>query len=499
MKRLAIGVWLVLFTVFIVSSNCIASRIIISQGNDAATLDPHLTLTMTDINVINHVCDGLVKRDLDMQIVPSLAKSWKMVDPLTHEFKLQEGVKFHNGEPFNAQVVKFNIERILDPKFVSRITTFLKIIDRVEVVDDYTVRIITKNPSPVLNNQLLSLRMIPPKYVKEKGDQYVIRNPVGTGPYRFVEWVKDDHITFEAYKEHWRGKPPFDKVIFKPIPEESTRVAALLTGEVDIITNVPPSEIKRLKEAKNVFPIISPSTRCMFIKFNTEKPPFNNKWVRQAVNYAVDKDAIIDALFDGKADKLNGQLLSPEYFGYNPTLKPYPYDPQKAKDLLAKGGYPGGFETDFDASSGRYLLDREVAQAIAGQLLKVGIKTKLQFLEWGLFMKKYVRTHKMANITVIGYAGHTVEADGMYTFLSTESPYSYYSNKEVDKLLVEGRTTLDQNKRLEIYKKVSEIMHEDAPIGFLWQQVNIHGVNKKFDWWKPRADQNIWMFQFPPK
>lgn len=500
MKRWTAIVCALLFSGFIAFSNlCFAQKVTISQGNDAATLDPHLTLTQSDISVIDHVCDTLVRRDLDMKIVPALAESWKAIDPLTHEFKLRRAVKFHNGEPFNAQVVKFNIERILDPKFVSRITTFIKFIDRVEVVDDHTVRIVTKEPSPILLNQLVTVSMIPPKYVREKGDQYVTRNPVGTGPYRFVEWVKDDHITFEAYNEHWRGKPYFDRVIFKPIPEDSTRVAALLTGEVDIISNVPPSEIKRLKEAKNVFPLINPSTRCMFIKFNTEKPPFNNKWVRQAINYAVDKDAIIDSLFEGKAKKLNGQLLSPEYFGHNPELKPYPFDLKKARELLAKGGYPDGFEVEFDSSSGRYLLDREVSQAIAGQLLRVGIKAKVTYLEWGLFMKKYVRTHNLASMTIIGYAGHTLEADGMYTFLSTESPYSYYSNKEVDKLLIEGRTTLDENKRMQIYKKISEIIREDAAIAFLYQQVDIYGVNKKFDWWKPRADENLWMFQFPPK
>ncbi len=500
MKRWTIVVWVFLFIGSLAFSNpSAASQIIIAQGNDAATLDPHLTLTMSDINVINHVCDGLVRRDLDMTIVPGLAESWKSIDPLTHEFKLRGGVKFHNGEPFTAQVVKFNIERVLEPKFVSRIKTYLKIIDRVEVVDDHTVRIVTKKPSPVLLNQLLRVLMLPPKYVKEKGDKYVTRNPVGTGPYRFVEWAKDDHITLEAYKEHWRGKPPFDRVIFKPIPESSTRVAALLTGEVDIITNVPPSDIKRLKDSKNVHPVINPSIRCMFVKLNTEKPPFNNKWARQALNYAVDKDAIIDSLFEGKAKKLNGQLISPEYFGYNPDLKPYPYDPQKAKELLAKGGYPNGFEVEFDTPSGRYLLDREVSQAIAGQLLRVGIKAKVKVLEWGLYMKKYVRTHNLAPMAFLGYAGRTVEADGMYTFLSTESPYSYYSNKEVDKLLVEGRTTLDRNKRMKIYKKISEILREEAPIAFLYQQVDIYGVSNKFDWWKPRADQNIWMFQSPTR
>jgi peptide/nickel transport system substrate-binding protein len=500
MKRWAFLVCALLFSGSMVFSNfCFASQVIISQGNDAATLDPHQTTTMSDYNVINHVCDGLVRRDLDMKIIPDLAESWKTIDSLTHEFKLRRGVKFHNGEPFNAQVVKFNIERIFDPKLKSRVKTHIEFIDRVEVVDEYTVRIVTKEPSPIILNQLLTVSIIPPKYVKEKGDQYVARNPVGTGPYRFVEWVKDDHIILEAYNDYWRGKPPFDRVIFKPIPEDSTRVAALLTGEVDIITNVPPTEINRLKGAKNVHPITIPSVRCMFVKLNTEKPPFNNKWVRQALNYAVDKEAIVDSLFEGKAKILNGQVISPEYFGYNPALKPYPYDPQKAKELLAKGGYPDGFEVEFDTPSGRYLLDREVSQAIAGQLLRLGVKAKVTVLEWGLFMKKYVGTHNLAPMALIGFGHRTVDADGQYTFFSTESPYSYYSNKEVDKLLMEGRSTLDPSKRMEIYKEVSESLREDAVIVFLYQQADIYGVSEKFKWWKPRADENIWMFQFPPK
>ena len=498
MKRFKIVFWSLMFVGSMIFANsCPAAQMIIAQGTDAATLDPHLTLTWSDYNVINHICDGLIRRDQDMKIVPDLAESWKLIDPLTHEFKLRRRIKFHNGEPFDAQVVKFNIERILDPKFSSRIKPFLEAIQRVEVVDDYTVHIITKKPSPVLLNEILNVQMLPPKYVKEKGDQYVTRNPVGTGPYRFVGWVKDSHITLEAFEQHWRGKPSFDRLIFKPIPEDSTRVAALLAGEVDIITNVPPSEINRLKAHKEVMPLMIPSTRCMFIKLNTEKPPFNNKWVRQAINYAVDKDTLIEALFEGKVRKLDGQPLGPEYFGYNPDLKAYPYDPKKAKELLSKGGYPNGFEVEFDTSSGRYILDKEASQAIAGQLLKVGVKAKVSVLEWGLLMKKYVEAHNMAPMTFFGIAARSIDADGMYTFDLAGSKFSYYHNEERDRLVLEARTIVDQNKRLNIYKKVSEIYREDAPFLYLYQQADIYGINKKCNWWKPRADSSIWIFQIP--
>lgn len=481
----------------VVADPCCAAQITIGQGTDAATLDPHLTLTMSDINIINHVCEGLIQRDQDMKIIPDLAESWKVTDPLAYEFKLRRGVKFHNGEPFDANVVKFNIERILNPGFSSRIKPFLEAISKVEVVDDFTVRIITKKPSPVLLNELLNVLMLPPKYVKEKGDQYVTRNPVGTGPYRFVEWMKDSHITLQAYEQYWRGKPSFERLVFKPIPENSTRVAGLLAGELDIITNVPPSDINRLKAQKDVSLVLMPGTRCMFVKLNTEKPPFNNKWVRQALNYAVDKDALVDALFEGKARILNGQLLTPEYFGYNPKLKAYPYDPQKAKELLAKGGYPNGFEVEFDSPSGRYLLDTEVSQAIAGQLLKVGVKAKVSVLEWGLLMKKYVEAHNMAPMTFFGMAARSIDADGMYTFDLPGSPFTYYHNVERDRLVLEARATMDPQKRQKIYDEVSEIYREDAPFVFLYQQVDIYGVSKKCEWWKPRADTSIRIFQVP--
>ncbi len=461
----------------------------ISQGNDLATTDPHQTVTVTDYNVLWHIYDGLVRRDQAGDFVPWLATSWKTLNDTTWEFRLRQGVTFANGEPFDATAVKFNIERILDPKANLRVATWLKPITRVEVVNAGTVRIHTKEPFPTLVPQLATIFMVPPKYTAEDPGR-LARQPVGTGPYRLVEWIKDDHVTLERRTGAWGKMPEVGTVIFRPIPEDGTRIAALLTGEVDLITNVPPTDTKRIAVAAGKRVAVVPSNRGMLVLFNAEKPPFSDRLVRQAINYAIDKDALVKSLFEGKTSVLDGQLVTPDYFGYNPTLKPYSYDPAKAKQLLSEAGYSSGFQTSFDSPSGRYLLDKEVAQAIGGQLAQVGIRSDVQALEWGVYMAKLTKARQLAPMALIGWAWPTFDAGGLLSLIKEGSPYSYYKSPEFNRLLNAANSTMDSQKRKELLHQVARVLRADPPAAFLYREPNIYGLGDRLVW-KPTTDQTI--------
>ena len=263
----------------------------------------------------------------------------------TWEFKLRKGVKFHNGEDFNAAAVKFVLERMADPKLKLRQTVFQGVIDRVDVVDDTTARIVTKKPYPVMDAMLCIYgQVIPPKYFQEKGPVHFATHPVGTGPYKFVSWAKDDQLVLQANENYWRGAPKIKKVIFRPIPEATTRVAGLQTQELDIIVNIPPHLMRLMDWKGRSFVSKVPSVRVIFMAFdNTKGGPVADKRARQAIAQAIDMETIIKKVLEGNG-LLLGSPLTKYHFGYDPTIKPYLYNPEKAKKLLAEVGYAKGFD-----------------------------------------------------------------------------------------------------------------------------------------------------------
>ena len=229
----------------------------------------------------------------------------------------------------------------------------------------------------------------------------------------------------------------------------------------------------------------------MLVLFNAEKPPFSDRRVRQAVNYAIDKDALVKSLFEGKTTPLDGQLVTPDYVGYNPTLKPYPYDPAKARQLLAEAGYPTGFQTSLDSPSGRYLLDKEVAQAVAGQLTQVGIRSEFHALEWGVYMAKLTKAHQLAPMALIGWAWPTFDAGGLLSLIKEGSPYSYYKSPEFNRLLNAANATMEVQKRRDLLHQAARVLHDDPPGAFLYREPNIYGLAERLVW-KPTPDQTIW-------
>ena len=471
-------------------------KLVVSQGGDATTLDPQVQLDNVTIPIVRHVYDYLINRVCKkdkVQNLPMLATSWEAINNTTWVFHLRKGVKFHNGEDFDAEAVKYSIDRVLNPATKSRIRWAFTFIERVDILDSHTVKIITKEPAPTLIINLgFGMPIVPPKYFKEKGDIYVSTHPVGTGPYKFVRWIKDQEIVFEANEDYWAGPPNVKTVVFKPIPEDSTRVAALIGGDVDIAKKIPFHLVPMVNKSKRAGVLVASSALSINIHLDTRKPgPLQDKRVRQAINYAVDKEAIIKNLLEGYAKPLAGPL-TPSHFGHNPNLKPYPYDPEKAKALLKEAGYDDGITLTLHSPTGRYVKDKEFAQAVAGQLAKVGINVKVVVLDWTNYMKRWYNAEDGAGpMCTIGWAG-TFDADGiLYPLLhsSQRLTNTKWTSKEFDTLLDRARSILDQKERKRIYQKVSELAHEEAVWLFLFYGSHTYGVSNRVQNWKPGSDE----------
>jgi len=472
-------------------------KLIIAQGVDLTSLDPARHHTTGEFNYDNAVFDRLYLFDVHGNPVPRLALSHRMVDDTTWEFKLRKGVTFHNGDPFTAADVKFTIERILDPKTKAPFSANFRHIKEVRVIDDHTVQMVTEKPDPILIKRFsagAATSILPSKYIKEKGEDHFLRQPIGTGAFKFVEWVRNDHLVLEAYDGYWAGFPPVKRVVIRPIPEDSTRIAELQTGGVDIAVNIPPFLVNQVKAIPGVEVQSVPSGRVMFLSLNTFAPgPLQDKRVRQALNYAVDKKSIIEKILMGSAFQM-AINLTPYHFGYDPSLQPYPYDPEKAKRLLAEAGYRD-LKLVFNTPSGRYILDKQVSEAIAGMFEKVGIKINFKVREWGDYTKDLV-TKKLVDIGFLGWGNVNYDADGtFFVYFIKEAAFSYYEDPEMKSWIIEARNTLDEKRRKDLYTKISKKVFEGAPLVFLYQQQDHWGVSKKVKNFQARGDELFYLYR----
>jgi len=451
-------------------------------------LDPTMNLSSIRAAVGVSIFDSLVGRAADNRIAPQLAESWRLLDDLTWQFKLRKGVVFHNGEPFNAEAVRFTIERVLDPNQKSPNRANIAEIAKVEVLDDFTVNVVTRQPYAALLNRLIDFPIMPPKYTAEKGNAAVALRPVGTGPFRFVELVKDDHLVVEAFDRHWRGAPKIRRIVFKPIPEPFTRAAALRNNEVDLVTTLPPNLARELDRVAGIRVHRVPSTWIIYLGLNAFKKPLSDVRVRQALNYATDVDAIIKNVLDGNGRRLEGPL-TPQMFGFDASIRGYSHDPAKARRLLAEAGYPDGLEITLEAPAGRYQGDKEIAEALGGQWAKAGFKPRVQVAEWGAYFKRYL-SKQFQDAYLLGLGGPMQDGDELYNLVSSKGRGLYYKNEKVDLLFDQGRSTMDPAKRRKVYSELARVMVEDATWVYLMQQVDIYASRDRLGW-TPRPDQ--WM------
>lgn len=476
-----------------------ADTAVVAQGVDPTTMDPHQQRETTTFNVLRHIYDPLVARSGTdpTKFDGILASSWKRVGR-NMRFFLRKGVTFSDGSPFDAATVKYNIDRVLGklpntkPALIASGSQYADVTGA-RVVNNYTVDILEKAPDPLILSRMQQMLMIPNHSVDTNPDA-LAANPIGTGPYTLVRWDRNNQVVLAARPDYFLGKPKIANVIFKTLPDASSRLAAIQAGDVDVITNVPPDNVGDVTSGGSAVVKTVPSARVASMWLDTlSVKPLKSMLVRQALNYAVDVKTITSKVMSGYG--LPVATIVPPYFaGYDRQLKPYPYNPDKAKKLLAQAGYPNGFEMTIMVPRGRYLLGEEVTQAIAQYLNKVGIKTKIQAVEFGVFAKA-TQTRKIPAAFYAAWGeDYFNPIDEMNVAVVTGTTgFSWYSNKAVDKLVAKAGKTLNQAKQDALIRQAQRLMYKDPPFIFLYAYKDLYGVSNRLSW-KPRSDELIYLY-----
>lgn len=465
--------------------------LVLAVLSDASSLDPAGSNDVPSSVVQANIYETLVKRDDNNKIVEGLAEKWEALDDTTYEFTLRKGVTFHDGEPFNAEVVKMNLERVLDPEVASPRYFLYEMITDITVKDEYTVQIKTEYPfAPLLahlshnGGSMVSPKSIEADYEAmkdgEKAGHVIATNPVGTGFFKFDHWTPGDEIKLVKNEEYWGDKAHVDTVTFKVVPESAVRNADLETGYVHIADPVQPNEVAGINDGDFAKINQKASSSLAYLGFNTEKEPFNDPKVRRAISMLVNKDDISQGVYDGFGVAAIGPL-APGIFGFNKDAKPIEYNVEEAKKLLKEAGYEKGFKSSIWTNDNPQR--QQIAVLLQDELKKVNIEVEIEVMEFGAYLEKTANGEH--DMFILGWSNPTGDADyGLYALFHSSqhgSPgnRSFYENPEVDKLLEQGRRESNPDERIKIYNKVQEHLIEDAPMAYLIHTEYLTGVSNK--------------------
>src|SRR5438552_8075741 len=476
-----------------------SKEIVIGLGAEPRTMLAVTIVDATPTDVLEHVYARLLHRDPKaFKPVPVLATSYKAVNDTTREFTLRKGIKFHNGEPFTAQSVKATLDYALDPASKSHYATasYWGPLKEVQVVDDFTVRFLTKQPWPNLidHASLTNLLIMPAKALKDLGPQKLAEKPIGTGPFKFVEWRRDERLVLERNPDYWGGPADASRVTFRFIPEFSARMAALLSGEIDIMKDVPPHAVEAVERSGRAKVRSTVSSRINSLALATVKPgPMHDVRVRRAMNHAVDVDELIRAVLKGRATRMCGPL-APANVDYAP-VECYKHDPARAQAPFKEAGVdPAKLQLTLDTPSVRYPLDKDASLAIAAQPQRLQTNTNVVANEWGTHLDK-IKNRNTGDLFFLGW-GPALNGQGTIQplFLADQTYSSYGNNKVIDEKIARAVTVMDPKGRAAGYAELQKLVHDEAPWVFLWQQHDLYGVASHVDW-TPRADEKVWMYE----
>ena len=494
-----------------------AQELRIGLAAEPTAMDPHYHNLSPNSSMSSHIFEKLVGQDERQRLVPELAESWRAVDATTWEFKLRRNVRFHDGTPFTADDVLFSFERAPNVEgspssfgIYARGKTFVK-------VDDHTLHVKTAAPYPLMPNDVSQVFIVSRKHGQgaKTPDYNSGKAAIGTGQYRFVEYSPGNRIVVQRNDQYWGQKAPWERVVFRSIKSDPSRVAALLAGDVDMIDEVPATDMARLKKDPKVTIAQVVSNRIIylhldhyrddspFVQGKDGKPiksPLRDRRVRQAISKAIDRDAIISRVMEGQAIKA-GQLLPDGFFGVSKKLQPVAYDPNGAKKLLAEAGVPNGFRMTIHSPNDRYPNDAKIAEAVGQMLSRIGIDTQVVTMTQGVFFRDASsgapdKGPKFSFI-LVGWGSGTGEASSpLKSLLATfdrekgmgASNRGRYSNPEVDKLINDALATVDDAKRAELLARATEVAIEDVGIIPLHYQVNTWAMRKGFGY-KARTDE----------
>lgn len=470
------------------------AQLTVALPADAPTLDPQKPGGPYGDDLRFNLFDSLAFYDTTGKVIPWLATAWTRMGDTQWRYTLRQGVKFTNGEDFDSSAVKFTVDRMLQPGAVRQLYTF-SVLDHATAVDKYTVDIFTKAADPFLPSRMPNLNILPPVYTDQAGEDGFGQKPIGTGPFSLTQWLPNQQIELAANPNYWGGKPKVAKLIFSTIPDASTRLAQLLSGGVDIITDLTPEQAASLKSNQRAQPATVQSKRVPFVGLNLLEAgpaPLKDKRVRQALNYAVDVDSIVKNVLSGYGNRL-ATIFRSDFPGYDQSIASYKYDLGQAKQLLADAGYPSGFSIDMQTSGGIILKALEVSQAIVSQLGQVGVQVNLQPLDLNAYRAIVIggqKQGKTAGLYLWNWGANPGDADSPLTgTISSEGVSSYYDNATFNQQIVQARQADEATART-IYQQIQTELKDEAPFIFLYQAADLYGVNTHINW-KPRLDQYI--------
>ncbi|WP_099868145.1 ABC transporter substrate-binding protein [Pararhizobium haloflavum] len=474
-----------------------AGALTISSPQDPGNWDPIDTFLVNWASVATNIFDGLTYRGPDLELVPGLATEWEELDEGTRiRFTLREGVTFHNGEPFNAEAVRYTFERLLGEEGASGPQqSNYTAIEEVEVIDDYTVDFHLSEPDPVLLTKLAGYgaMIVPPQYIEENGEDHFDMNPVGTGPFKFVSYQERESIELEAFEDHWDGAPELDTVTYRFITEPSTAVAELQAGRVDIVIppTIPVGMISTIEEQEDLSIVSVASPTVQALRFNTANGITENEDVRKAIIMAIDRQAIIDTILQGEAEPITS-FQGPLSFGNDPEMEPIPYDPEAAKALLQEAGVEPGATVQIDVR-GNDATFGEVAQAVAAYLSVIGINATVQPYETNVLLNDIIPEGRTGEMFQQAWGGWTFDFDNtaylMYHTGERWNPYD--SDAELDALLEEQRSITDRAERERLLKEIARYTADRALEVPLYNVNALYGVNDRVQNFEAAPDSRL--------
>ena len=426
------------------------------------------------LSLLEQTNDPLIARDNAGGLHPALATSWEAMDPTTTRFHLRQGVKFSDGVEFSAEDVVFTIERVINPKSAYAMLSRIGQVASVTTVDRYTVDVTTKTVFPTLLRGLSDIVIEPKHYYEKAGPDAFASHPVGTGPFVFQEWVPGDHYSLTTNKAYWGGAPAFDKLMIRTIPDGSTRVAALVTGESQIIEEVPVDLIDQVNESGTAKVEEISTTVGLALTYDPTIKPFDNPKVREAFDYAVNKPLILQQILKGQGELLQGQVLTKGVLGWNPGLRARPYDPAKAKAMLQEAGYDFSTPVPIATQNGKYVSDTDICNAVAGMLTQIGVKATVNVVEGGVFMQM-TNAQKLGPMYMVGWYS-VGDADFASVWYTKGGYRTKWVDPEYEQLFVAARSTNDVAEREKDYHRMMEILYQQNPSMFLFGLPSLYGV-----------------------
>ena len=475
---------------------------IVTQGVDPETLDPHFGESGVIGNVLNNVLEPLVHYDRKMNIVPVLAESWQVQpDQVTWRFKLRQNVKFQNGEPFTADAVKFTVERTMDADLRSKGLNdpfpSRSGITKVNVVDPFTVDLVLKEPNIVMPVFLTFLYILEPKHYTSKSPQDTALQPMGTGPWRVTEWQKGDHLTLQSYPGYWRGDPGIPEIRFKPVPEKSTRLNMLLAGEADVVGGLLPEDFSTVEGDSKLRISRATGSRRVHLGVPTNIPRYHSRAVRQALLQAIDYDGLAKGLLGPMAPSRRNNVLIAGDNWLNTQIPLIQYNPDAAKLALQAAGFPFSDKITVYTPAGRYLKDKELATAIAGNLRAIGLNAEAQVLDWTIYTDRMRSDKGLDDLYLLGL-GSRFNGPEDASIVTTDQIWDQThwiqeteNGPKFQALYKELLKTTDEARQRDMVNQLQELFVQEAVWAPLWLEPAASGVNKRFTWEDSGGGNNL--------